>query len=128
MSTYTRSAARGALIGLLCSGMVLLSFPARAEIIGTESMVATEARSNDLATVQAFMSRDEVRAELQSFGVDADAAALRVAALSDAELQQLAGRIDQQPAGAGALAVVGIVFVVLLILELVGVTNVFTRI
>ncbi len=128
MSTYTRSAARGALIGLLCSGMVLLSFPARAEIIGTESMVTTEARSNDLATVQAFMSRDEVRAELQSFGVDADAAALRVAALSDAELQQLAGRIDQQPAGAGALAVVGIVFVVLLILELVGVTNVFTRI
>lgn len=128
MSTYTRSAARGALIGLLCSGMVLLSFPARAEIIGTESMVATEARSNDLAAVQAFMSRDEVRAELQSFGVDADAAALRVAALSDAELQQLAGRIDQQPAGAGALAVVGIVFVVLLILELVGVTNVFTRI
>jgi len=128
MSTYTRSAARGALIGLLCSGMVLLSFPARAEIIGTESMVTTEARHNDLATVQAFMSRDEVRAELQSFGVDADAAALRVAALSDSELQQLAGRIDQQPAGAGALAVVGIVFVVLLILELVGVTNIFTRI
>jgi hypothetical protein len=32
------------------------------------------------------------------------------------------------PAGGSALAVIGVVFLVLLILELVGVTNIFTKI
>ncbi len=128
MISYTRSAARGALIGMLCSGMVLLSFPARAELIGTETMLSAESRQSDLATVEAFMTRDAVRAELESFGVDANDAALRVASLSDTELRQLAGEIQQQPAGAGVIGVLGVVFLVLLILELVGVTNFFTRI
>ncbi len=72
------------------------------------------------------MPRDEVRAQLEGFGVESSMAAERAAQLSDAELQQLAMNIDSQPAGGSALAVVGIVFVVLLILELVGVTNVFS--
>ena len=49
-------------------------------------------------------------------------------ALSAAELAQLDGRLDQLPAGAGIVEVVGVVFVVLLILELVGVTDIFTAI
>ena len=49
--------------------------------------------------------------------------------MTDSELQRLAGRIDQLPAGGtGVIEVVGIVAVVLLILELLGVTDVFTRI
>jgi hypothetical protein len=36
--------------------------------------------------------------------------------------------MEQLPAGGDIIAVVGIVFVVLLVLELVGVTNVFTAI
>jgi hypothetical protein len=53
-----------------------------------------------------------------------------VEALSARELNLLAQHIDELPAGAGAegvLAVIGVVFIVLLILELVGVTNVFSR-
>ena len=38
------------------------------------------------------------------------------------------GKIDQQIAGGDILAVIGIVFVVLLILELVGVTDIFKSI
>jgi len=63
---------------------------------------------------------------LQVRGVDATAAAERVAALSDSELSTLAARIDQQPAG-GILALIGAVFVVLIILDYVGVTHVFQR-
>jgi hypothetical protein len=40
----------------------------------------------------------------------------------------LQGRIADLPAGAGVIEVIGIVFVILLILELIGVTNIFTRI
>jgi hypothetical protein len=51
-----------------------------------------------------------------------------VAQLSDAELAYLNGEIDQLPAGGNVVAVIGVVFIVLLILDLVGVTNVFTSI
>ena len=53
---------------------------------------------------------------------------MRLAQLSEQELQAFAAELDQAPAGAGALAVVGVVFVVLLVLELVGVINVFNAI
>jgi hypothetical protein len=123
-----RASLRTLLIGWLSAAMMLVGFPAHAGMIGTESLLAAESREANLAKVDAFMARDEVRGQLEGWGVDGALAAERVAALSDAELQELALTIDSEPAGAGALAVVGIVFVVLLILELVGVTNIFTAI
>ncbi|MGQ0530905.1 MAG: PA2779 family protein [Panacagrimonas sp.] len=123
-----RASLRALIIGWLSAAMMLVGFPAHAGMIGTESLVAAESREANLAKVDAFMARDEVRGQLEGWGVDGTLAAERVAALSDAELQELALTIDSEPAGAGALAVVGIVFVVLLILELVGVTNIFTAI
>ena len=52
----------------------------------------------------------------------------RVAALSDQELVTLAQHFDELPAGGSALGVIGVVFIVLLILELVGAINIFNRI
>ncbi len=51
----------------------------------------------------------------------------RVAALTDSELRTLAGQMADLPAGADALAVIGIVFLVLLILEAVGVIDIFKK-
>jgi hypothetical protein len=63
-----------------------------------------------------------------ALGVDAADAAQRVAALSDAELVALEGKLNELPAGStSVIAVVGIVAIVLIILELVGVTNIFTN-
>jgi len=50
----------------------------------------------------------------------------RVASLSDLELAQLDGQLDSLPAG-GSLALVGAVFVVLMILEFTGVIDIFKR-
>ena len=79
--------------------------------------------------VLTYMARDDVRQELVNQGVDPDEAITRVAALSDAEISQIAQRIDQLPAGEGAVgAVVGallLVFIILLITDVAGVTDVF---
>jgi hypothetical protein len=48
--------------------------------------------------------------------------------LSDSELLLLEAEMDRQVAGGDALAVIGTVFLVLLILELVGVTDIFKKI
>jgi hypothetical protein len=59
-------------------------------------------------------------------GVQPEAAAARIASLSDSELRQLEARMNELPAGGdGALTVLGIVLLVLLVLELVGVTDIF---
>ncbi len=64
---------------------------------------------------------------MAALGVDQAAIEARVARLTDAELRTLAERMDQMPAGGDALAVIGIVFVVLIILELVGVIDIFKK-
>jgi hypothetical protein len=61
-------------------------------------------------------------------GIDPAVAELRVNALTPSEIAQLQPQLDSLPAGGDALlAIVGVVFVVLIILELVGVTNIFTK-
>lgn len=113
------------LMGFLITAMMLGSMPARAGMIGTEQILVQDESTAALSTVQNFMAREQVSAQLAVWGVAPDAIADRVAGLSETELQQLASTIEGQPAGGSALAVVGIVFVVFIILELVGITNIF---
>lgn len=100
--------------------------PVHATVIQTQQFLEVQNRAAAMATIDAALAREDVRRELVALGVDPDAALARAAALSDAELQQLAGQIDALPAGGdGALALIGAVFLVLLILELTGVINIF---
>ena len=52
----------------------------------------------------------------------------RVQAMTDAELQAFVERIDQAPAGGDGFALVGVVFIVLIILEVVGVIDIFKKV
>ena len=66
---------------------------------------------------------------MAALGVDPAEAARRVGGLSDAEVQRIAGELDRLPAGQGAVgAVIGaalLIFIVLLITDLLGLTDVF---
>ena len=50
--------------------------------------------------------REDVQQQLTLLGVDPDEAAERVAGLSDEEIQQIVGQLDELPAGEGGLGVV----------------------
>ncbi len=69
-----------------------------------------------------------MRDRLQALGVDPADAATRAAALPDAELARLAKGADSLPAGGddSPLAVIGIVFLVLLLLDYLDVIHVFS--
>lgn len=99
---------------------------ASAAIVDTSAIVATD-RAADLGAIRARMERADVRAQLEQLGVDAAAVEKRIAGLSDQELHQLAADMRNAPAGGDALALVGAVFVILLILELVGVIDIFKK-
>ena len=99
---------------------------AQATVIDTRTILATQADAPQ-ADVQAFLARGEVQEQLVALGVDPADASGRVAALTDQELSLLQNHINDLPAGSSALAVLGAVFLVLLVLELVGVTNIFSK-
>ena len=101
---------------------------AYAGVITTQQAMSAEARAAVEQDVRSALSRDEVRQAMQKLGVSPADADARIASLSDAELMQVQQQIDQLPAGGDVIAVIGVVFLVLLILELVGVTNVFNRV
>ena len=101
---------------------------ASGEIIGTQQMLDEQTRSASINRVQSVIAQDAVAVQLAEYGVDADVIAERMQGMTNAELLQLEQSIDQQIAGEGALGVIGTVFLVLLILELVGVTDIFKAI
>jgi hypothetical protein len=104
-----------------------LQAPAAAGVVGTAEAIAAGRSDGARVTVDAALARDDVRAKLAEFGVDAAEIEGRVAALSEAELQMLADQIEQAPAGGEFLAVIGIVFIVLMILEFTGVIDIFKK-
>ena len=114
--------------------LVLTAFVATVAVTGdVEASVITTDQYTEAnaptptARVNRFLARDDVRAQLERFGVDPDDASARVATMTPEELAAIDRRIGDLPAGGDVVAVIGIVFIVLLVLELVGVTNIFTK-
>ncbi len=120
---------RRACVALVSLSLMSLGMqtPAVAGIVGTSEAIAAGRSQDALSAVQAAIARDDVRAKLVELGVDAAAIEGRLGALSEAELAMLADRIEQAPAGGDALAVIGAVFLVLIILEITGVIDIFKK-
>jgi hypothetical protein len=118
---------RNALLLAMSLNLVTMGWsPAvNAQVVSTATFNQSLTRDARIAHINNYLARDEVRGQLVGLGVDPGDAQARVAALTDSELEMLNQRIDTMPAGGDALAVIGVVFIVLLILELVGVINIF---
>lgn len=112
------------ILSLLVVGLPQSAF---AGLVGTGTAIALEQDQQQRADVHAFLERNDVHKQLVELGVTPEDAQARIAFLTSDELRSLHQQIDNMPAGASALAVVGAVFVVLIILELVGVIDIFSK-
>lgn len=117
------------LIHFLALSLLSLGSPlaAQAGVITTLEGIESTRAQNELTRINSALAREQVREQMRALGVDEAQLQARLSRLTDAELQTLADRIDGLPAGAGVLEVIGVVFVVLLILEAVGVIDVFKK-
>lgn len=121
----------------LALAVAVSSYPAtgaRAALVGTEQAISgapapvagtSQAQRERVAS---FLQRQDVRRQIEAMGVDPREADARIGSLSDAEVAKLAGRIDQIPSGQGVAVVflvLGIIFAVLIALDLLGVTHIF---
>jgi hypothetical protein len=100
-----------------------------AGLISTEQVAQAQAQRDanaDRALVLETLQRAEVQSQLQTLGVDSQAAADRVAAMSDQEVSQLAGKIENLPAGGVSwLGVLLVVVLALVITDILGYTDIF---
>ena len=93
--------------------------------VDTSYLLEVEARSATLDRIEVLLARSEVAEQLQQFGVSAADVEQRLQGMTAEELIEIEGHLGQDIAGGDAIGIIGTVFLVLIILELVGVTDVF---
>ncbi|PMR79327.1 PA2779 family protein [Halomonas urumqiensis] len=122
---------------LIIAALVLGSMPVVAapqaasasDLVTTQDAMDSERGQGDRERIHEILARDDVRDQLVAQGVDVAEVEARVAALSDAEAAQMADQLEQLPAGASVIGALFAVFVILLVTDILGLTNVypFTR-
>ena len=101
-----------------------------AAMIDTEAIMDSARGREAREYLHQLMARKDIQAAIVAHGIDADEAWARINSLSDNEVIRIADQIDQLPAGGGLaeflLIIILVGFIVLVILDLTGVTDVFT--
>jgi len=98
---------------------------AHAGMVGTEATLDGAAVAAERAHLLDSLARQDVREMLVARGVDPTLVEQRVAALSDDEVRDLNARMDRMPAGGDIVGTAVFVFLILLLTDLLGWTNVF---
>ncbi|MDX1796865.1 MAG: DUF6627 family protein [Hydrogenovibrio sp.] len=106
----------------LLSSLVL---PAQAAMVGTGELLHQQSMANERAKLSAFLQRDEVKNELISVGVSPAQVDERVASLTDDEVMQINHQMDAMPAGGDVLGIVVLIFVIFVITDVIGATDIF---
>jgi len=101
-----------------------------AAMIGTESIINVDRGQNPRDYLNNLLAREEIQAALISQGVDPQEAQDRIDNLSDDEIGKFVHEMDQLPAGGGFfetfIIIVFLIFLILLVTDISGYTDVFT--
>ena len=110
----------------LCSVLVgLPAVPLQAAMLSTEQVIAKQSGSSNSDTLRATLAREDVHQQLVELGVDPQRAEQRIAKLSDSQIAQLNQRLEELPAGGDALGLIVLIFLVFVITDAVGATDIF---
>ena len=108
---------------LLFSGSMML--PVHAAMVGNDVLIAQAQHEINVHQVISMLDKSEVQKKLTDMGVDPVAAKDRVEQLTDRELTTLLQNIESLPAGGDAGGILLTVFIVLVITDMIGATDVF---
>lgn len=123
----TQSIRRISLSLIACLVTLMLPVaPVHAAMISTDQVVSSAQTMTNRERVRSFLQRDDVRMQLRQQGVDSASALSRVDAMTSDEVNLVAGKLDQLPAGGdGIIGALLFIFIVLLVTDILGLTKVF---
>ncbi|HSQ83192.1 MAG TPA: PA2779 family protein [Desulfobacterales bacterium] len=112
------------------STLSIISAPVHAKMIDTDEILKQSQHDLSRKSINTFLDRSEVQKYLVAWGVNPEEAKARIDSLTDEEIENISSKMDQLPAGGDAVGVlIGaalFVFIVLLITDILGFTDVFS--
>lgn len=119
-------------VAAVVAGLFVTSMPmprAQAALVTSDELAMQRSVAADRARLNDLVAREDIQRELKAYGISPEEAQARINSLTDEEVAQVAGRLDELPAGQSALGVIVgaalVVFIVLLITDIAGLTKVF---
>ncbi len=114
------------ILSLLMGTMPVMVQAQPSQLVSTQSALDAVQISAERERIGDLLARNDVQEQLVSYGVEMSEVEARVAAMTDQEVLQMADQLDNMPAGANAvIGALLTIFIVLLITDLLGLTNVF---
>lgn len=100
--------------------------PAQAAMIGNGEIINPAQTAISDGKLQQFLDREDTRQQLQDWGVSPESLQARINGLTDAELARINQEIDSLNAGGTSiLGILLIIFIVFVITDVIGATNIF---
>ena len=111
---------------LLSVTLMSMSFTsAQAAMISNDMVINHVQHSNAKAELLQTINRSDVKQQLLNMGVNPENIESRINLMTHEEIAQLNQQIDELPAGGDVLGVILIIFIVFVITDVIGATDIF---
>lgn len=91
--------------------------PVYADIVSTQDIVTEQRAGVNKAQLTEQLERSDVQEQLVRYGVDPEEALERINSMTDEEILELTANIDELPAGADAVVVILLLFVIWILIR-----------
>ncbi|HAJ91056.1 MAG TPA: hypothetical protein DCO71_00270 [Gammaproteobacteria bacterium] len=99
--------------------------PAQAAMIGNEQIVNQDLPHQTRDGLQQLFEQETAQQQLQAWGVNPDQIRSRIDSLTDAELARINQQLNDHQAGGSVLGVLLVIFIVFVITDVIGATDIF---
>jgi hypothetical protein len=110
-------------LSILLALMPLL--PAQAAMIGNDQIVNQGLSHQTRDGLQQLFEQETAQQQLQAWGVNPDQIKSRIDSLTDAELARINQQVNDLQAGGDVLGILLVIFLVFVITDIIGATDVF---
>jgi predicted PurR-regulated permease PerM len=114
-------------IAVLLSMLLALAplIPAQAAMIGNEQVINQHQQGQTRDSLQQLLEQQSARQQLQALGVSPDLVKNRIDSLTDSELARINRHVDTLDAGGNILGILLVIFIVFVITDVIGATDIF---
>lgn len=111
------------LLSMLLALMPLL--PAQAAMIGNQQIIEQHQQNQTRDSLQQLLNQQAARQQLQALGVSPEQLSNRIDSLTDSELARINQHVDSLDAGGSILGILLVIFIVFVITDVIGATDIF---
>ncbi len=110
---------------LSLSLLILPLGQAQAALVSNSQLIKELQQSSDKEVLLQTVNRSDVQEQLSSMGVSAADVENRINQMTDEEIAQLNHQIEELPAGGSLLGIIVLIFIVFVITDVIGATDIF---